>query len=130
MVFKCSFIHFNEIYIIRALLSDNNLRMKTGKPGTNRPLSYPRHQMSNRMYRPQRYGQDQVSSSAYTSMSNQGNYKYIHRPNSQLHTTTALSDHPVASSSNQNRMINPQTSSSKFLKISYLLYDIYLFCCR
>lgn len=104
-----------KIYFIRSLLSgDNNLRMKTGKPDTNRPLTYPRHQMSNRMYRPQRYGQDQMSSSAYTSVGNQGNYKYIHRPNSQLHTTTALNDHPVASSSNQNRMINPQTSSSKF----------------
>jgi len=88
--------------------------MKTGKPDTNRPLTYPRHQMSNRMYRPQRYGQDQMSSSAYTSMSNHGgNFKYTHRPSSQVHTTTAPSDHSIASSSNQNRMINPQTSSSK-----------------
>lgn len=87
--------------------------MKTGKPDTNRPLTYPRHQMSNRMYRP-RYGQDQMSSSAYTSMSNHGgNYKYAQRPNSQVHTTTAPSDHSIASSSNQNRVINPQTSSSK-----------------
>lgn len=99
----------------RSLLSgDNNLRMKTGKPDTNRPLTYPRHQMSNRMYRPQRYGQDQMSSSAYTSMSNHGgNYKYTQRPNSQVHTTTVPSDHSVASSSNQNRMINPQTSSTE-----------------
>jgi len=91
--------------------------MKTGKPDTNRPLTYPRHQMSNRMYRPQRYSQDHnMSSSAYTPMSNHGgNYKYTQRPNSQVHTTTAPSDHSIASSSNQNRMINPQSSSSKIL---------------
>lgn len=93
------------------LSGDNNLRMKTGKPDTNRPLTYPRHQMSNRMYRPQRYNQDQMSSSGYTSMGNQGNYKYPQRPGSQVHTTTAPSDHSIASSSNQTRMINPQTSS-------------------
>lgn len=107
-------------YIVRSLLSgDNNLRMKTGKPDTNRPLTYPRHQMSNRMYRPHRYGQEQVSSSAYTSMSNGGNYKYTHRPNSQVHTTTAPSDHSIPSSSNQSRMINPQSSSSKIEIIIY-----------
>lgn len=90
--------------------------MKTGKPDTNRPLSYPRHQMPShhRMYRPQRYSQDQMSSSAYTSMGNQGNYKYTQRPNSQAHTTTVQNDHSIASSSNQTRIINPQTSSSKF----------------
>lgn len=93
--------------------------MKTGKPDTNRPLSYPRHQMTNRMYRPQRYGQDQMSSSAYTSGGNQGTFKFTQRPNSQVHTTTAPSDHSIASSSNQNRMINPQASSSKsFIKKS------------
>ncbi|VVC25107.1 Zinc finger, RING-type,Zinc finger, RING/FYVE/PHD-type [Cinara cedri] len=98
----------------RSLLSgDNNLRMKTGKPDTNRPLSYPRHQMSNRMYRPQRYGQDQMSSSAYTSGGNQGNYKFTQRPNSQVQTTTAPSDHSTASSSNQNGISNPQTSSNE-----------------
>lgn len=96
--------------------------MKTGKPDTNRPLNYPRHQMSNRMYRPQRYGQDQVSS-AYTSMGNQGNYKYTQRPSSQVHTTTAPSDHPIASSSNQTRMMNPQASSN--LLINYLLLILY-----
>lgn len=102
-------------YIVRSLLSgDNNLRMKTGKPDTNRPLTYPRHHqmLSNRMYRPQRYGPDQMSSSAYTSMSNHGNYKYTQQPNSQVHTTTAPSEHSIASSSNQTRMI-PQRSSSK-----------------
>lgn len=87
--------------------------MKTGKPDTNRPLTYPRHQM-NRLYRPQRLGQDQMSSSAYTT-GNQGNFKYTQRPNSQVHTTTAPSDHSIASSSNQTRMINPQTSSNLFL---------------
>lgn len=94
---------------------DNNLRMKTGKPDTNRPLTYPRHQQisNHRMYRPQRYGQDQMSSSAYTSMGNQGNYKFSQRPNTQVHTTTAPSDHSIASTSNQTRM-NPQPSSSKF----------------
>lgn len=99
----------------RSLLSgDNNLRMKTGKPDTNRTLSYPRHQMSNRIYRPQRYNQDQVPPTTYTSTGNHGNYKYAHRPNPQLHTTTASSDHLVASSSNQSRLVNPQVSSSKF----------------
>lgn len=104
----------------RSLLSgDNNLRMKTGKPDTNRPLSYPRHQMTNRVYRPLRYGQDQMSSSAYTSGGNQGTLKFTQRPNSQVHTTTAPSDHSMASSSNQNRMINPQAPSSKsFIKNS------------
>jgi len=87
--------------------------MKTGKPDTNRQLTYPRHQISNRMYRPQRYnGQDQMPSATYTALGNQGNYKYTQRPNSQVHTTTAPSDQSMASSSNQNRMINPQTSSN------------------
>lgn len=88
--------------------------MKTGKPDTNRPLTYPRHQMSNRMYRPQRYHQEQMSSSTYTSVGNQGNLKYTQRPNSQVHTTTASSDQSVASSSNQTRVINPQTSSNLY----------------
>lgn len=106
-------MNINVIYIFRALLSiENNLRMKTGKPDTNRPLTYPRHQMSNRMHRPQRYGQDQMSSSAYSSMGNQGNYKYAQRPNSHIHTTTAPSDHSIAGSSNPARMINTQTSST------------------
>lgn len=105
----CILYAFTDSYIFRSLLSgDNNLRMKTGKPDTNRPLTYPRHQMSNRMYRPQRYNQDQMSSTAFTSIGNQGNYKYTQRP----HTTTAPSDHSMASSSNQTRMINPQTSSN------------------
>lgn len=82
--------------------------MKTGKPDTNRPLSYPRHQM-NRLYRP-RFSQDQMSSSG-----NQGNFKYTQRPNSQVPTTTTPSDHSIASSSHQNRMTNPQTSSNLFL---------------
>lgn len=104
----------NEMGRKRSLLSgDNNLRMKTGKPDTNRPLTYPRHQMSNRhLYRPPRYGPDQMSSSAYTS--NQGNYKYTQRPNSHVHTTTVPSDHSVASSSVQPNMINPQTSTDEF----------------
>lgn len=93
------------------LSGDNNLRMKTGKPDTNRPLTYPRHQASNRMHRPQRYGQDQMSSSAYSSVGNQGNYKYTQRPNSHVHTTTTLNDHSIASSSNPTRIINPQPSS-------------------
>lgn len=99
------------------LSGDNNLRMKTGKPDTNRPLTYPRHQMTSRIYRPQRYGQDQMSTSAYTSTGNQGHFKYSQRPNTQLHTTTAPSDHSIASSSNQTRMVNPQTSTSKLLGI-------------
>lgn len=95
------------------LSGDNNLRMKTGKPDTNRPLTYPRHQMSNRhLYRPPRFNQDQMSSSTYTSMGNQGNYKYTQRPHSHVHTTTAPSDHSVASSSILPSIINPQPSSN------------------
>lgn len=108
-------MHLNNIsYIVRSLLSgDNNLRMKTGKPDTNRSSTYPRHQMSSRhLYRPQRYGQDQMSSSAYTSMGNQQNYKYTQRPSAHVHTITASSDHSVASSSIQPNVINPQTSSN------------------
>lgn len=101
-------------YIVRSLLSgDNNLRMKTGKPDTNRPSTYNRHHQTNRMYRPQRYGPDQMSSSAYGSVNHQGNYKYTQRPHSQVHTTTTPSDHSIASSSNQTRMMNPQSSLSK-----------------
>lgn len=89
--------------------------MKTGKPDTNRPLTYPRHQMSNRIFRPQRYGPDQMSSSVYTSTGNQGNFKHNQRPNSTVHTATAPSDHSMASSSNQTRVVNPQTSTGKLL---------------
>lgn len=109
-------IYFHLIYFVRSLLSgDNNLRMKTGKPDTNRSLSYPRTTISNRLYRPPRYGQNLMPSPAYTPLGTQENLKYPLRSNSQAHTTTTPSDHSIASSSNPNRMINinPQTSPGK-----------------